>query len=100
MFWANLKPFVLKATFYFGLANEKPKKDGFTTTKKLRVVLAREDVLKEALDFLERGERRARSHCRVVLPLIHFLPDSLTYSVPLFLKRQCGRTQANSPSSA
>jgi hypothetical protein len=33
-----------------------------------------------------------RSHCRLVLPLIHFIPDSLTYSVPLFLKRQCDRT--------
>ena len=35
---------------------------------------------------------RARSHCRFVLPLIHFIPDSLRYSVPLFLKRQCDRT--------
>ena len=26
-------------------------------------------------------------------PLIHFTPDLLTYSVPLFLKRQCDRTQ-------
>ena len=25
---------------------------------------------------------RARSHCRSVLPLVHFIPDSLTYSVP------------------
>jgi hypothetical protein len=34
---------------------------------------------------------RARSRCRFVLPLIYFTPDSLTYSVPLFLKRQCDR---------
>ena len=39
-----------------------------------------------------RGGTRARSHCRFVQPLIHFIPDSLTYSVPLFLKRQCNRT--------
>jgi hypothetical protein len=26
------------------------------------------------------------------IPLILFIPDSLTYSVPLFLKRQCDRT--------
>jgi hypothetical protein len=26
--------------------------------------------------------------CRFVLPLIHFILDSLTYSVPLFLNRQ------------
>jgi hypothetical protein len=38
------------------------------------------------------GLLRARSHCRFVLPLIHFIPDSLTYSIPLFLKRQCDRT--------
>jgi hypothetical protein len=30
-----------------------------------------------------RGAVRARSHCRFVLPLIHFIPDSLTCSVPL-----------------
>jgi hypothetical protein len=38
------------------------------------------------------GALRARSHCRFVPPLIHFTPDSLTYLVPLFLKRQCDRT--------
>jgi hypothetical protein len=38
------------------------------------------------------GANRARSHCRFALPLIHFIPDSLTYSVPLFLERQCDRT--------
>ena len=27
------------------------------------------------------GVERARSHCRFVLPLIHLIPDSLTYSV-------------------
>ena len=40
----------------------------------------------------EPGWARARSHCRFVPPLIHFIPDSLTQSVPLFLKRQCDRT--------
>ena len=29
---------------------------------------------------------------RFAPPPIHFIPDPLTYSVPLFLKRQCGRT--------
>ena len=38
------------------------------------------------------GKTRAWSHCRFVLPPIHFTPDSLAYSVPLFLKRQCDRT--------
>ena len=38
------------------------------------------------------GELRARSHCRFVIPLIHFMPDSLTYSVLLYLKRHCDRT--------
>jgi hypothetical protein len=39
-----------------------------------------------------RGGARARSHCRVVQPLIHFIPDLQRESVPLFLKRQCART--------
>ena len=34
---------------------------------------------------------RARSHCRLVLTLIHFIPDSLTETVPLFLNRRCDR---------
>ena len=38
------------------------------------------------------GRSRARSHCRFVLPLIHFILESLIYSVPLFLKRRCDRT--------
>jgi hypothetical protein len=33
-----------------------------------------------------------RSHWRLVLPLICVVPGSLTYSVPLFLRRQCNRT--------
>ena len=37
--------------------------------------------------FPASGAPRARSHCRFVLLLTHFLPDSLTYSVPLSLKR-------------
>jgi hypothetical protein len=39
-----------------------------------------------------RGGARARSHCRFAVPLTHFIPYSLTYSVPLLLKRRCGRT--------
>ena len=31
------------------------------------------------------GLVRARSHCRFVLPLIHFITDLLTYSVPLYI---------------
>ena len=46
--------------------------------------------------FDPAGESRARSHCRFVLPLVRFIPDSLTYSVPLFLKRQCDRTLGES----
>ena len=38
------------------------------------------------------GWLRARSHCYFELPLIHFMPDSLRLSVPLFLKRQCDQT--------
>ena len=39
-----------------------------------------------------RGDPSAPSHCHVVLPLIHLIPDPVAYSVPLFLKRQCDRT--------
>jgi hypothetical protein len=45
-----------------------------------------------ALDLSEDGQLRARSHCRFAPPRIHCIPDPLTFSVPLFLKRQCGRT--------
>ena len=41
---------------------------------------------------LADGAARARPHCRVVLPLIHFTSDVLTYSMPLFLRRQCDQT--------
>ena len=41
---------------------------------------------------MSEGEHRARSHCRFVLPVFHVIPKSLSYSVPLFLKRQCDRT--------
>ena len=39
-----------------------------------------------------RYTSRAPSHRRFVLPPIHFIRYSITYSVPLFLKRQCDRT--------
>ena len=38
------------------------------------------------------GEDRARSHCRVASPSTHYIPDSLSYSAPLSLTRQCDRT--------
>ena len=37
-------------------------------------------------------QRGAGSHRRFVLPLIRFIPDSLTHSVPLFLIQHCDRT--------
>ena len=37
------------------------------------------------------------SLCTAALPLIHFIPESLTYSVPLFLRRQCDRTLGKAP---
>jgi hypothetical protein len=48
------------------------------------------DVQAEVLAGL--GADRARSHCRFVLQLNHFISDSPTYFVPLLLKRQCDRT--------
>jgi hypothetical protein len=44
-------------------------------------------------DHTEVAPGLVRSHCHSVPPLIHFMPEySLTYSVPLFLNRQCDRT--------
>ena len=37
-------------------------------------------------DPCDGGVHRARSHCRFVRPFIPFIPDSLMYSAPLFLK--------------
>jgi hypothetical protein len=48
---------------------------------------------RDALEPRHRGgPLRARSHCRVVRPLIRLIPAPRTYSVPIFLKRQCDRT--------
>jgi hypothetical protein len=49
------------------------------------------DVVNEAIED-GGGPARARSHCRFVLPLIHFIPVLLTYLVHLFLERQYDRT--------
>ena len=46
--------------------------------------------------YLERS--RAQSHCCFVVLLIDFTPDLLTYSAPLFLKRQCDRTLGDNSS--
>jgi hypothetical protein len=43
---------------------------------------------------------RVRLHCCFALPLIHFTPALLRYSVPLFLKRPCDRTLPPPPPSA
>ena len=53
--------------------------------KHMRQAEAEAEAEREAFElFGVRGVRRARSQCRSVLPPIHFTPDSLTYSVPLF----------------
>jgi hypothetical protein len=43
-------------------------------------------------DARDLVRRRPASHCCFVPPPTHFIPESQTYSVPLFLKRQCDRT--------
>ena len=42
--------------------------------------------------WVQVGLPRARPPCRFARPLIHGIPDSLTYSAPLFLKRRRDRT--------
>jgi hypothetical protein len=49
-------------------------------------------ALRVPAQAIHGGAARAWSHCRFVLLRIHFIPELLTYSVPLFLKRQCDRT--------
>ena len=41
------------------------------------------------------GAPRARPHCRLAPPPVRFTPESLTYSVSLFLKRQRGGAQTS-----
>ena len=55
-----------------------------------------EDLAGPLEDFVtttlaRRPRTRARPHWRFVPPLVHFAPDSLTYSAPLFPTRQCSR---------
>jgi hypothetical protein len=55
------------------------------------------EVLFAPLTGMEpQGEPWARSHCPFALLFIHFIPDLLRYSVPLFLNRQCDRTLGES----
>jgi hypothetical protein len=53
-----------------------------------------------ALEDAATVDDRARLHCRFVPPLVHFIPDSLTYSAPLCLRRRCGRTPRSRACSA
>ena len=46
----------------------------------------------EAQSERRRAPPRARPHICRILPLINFIPNSRTYSVPRPLKRECGRT--------
>ena len=50
------------------------------------------DVKKDTLLTIDDGVARARSYSRFAAPLLHFIPDSRVYSVPLFLKWPCDRT--------
>ena len=56
------------------------------------VIVSKGDVDDSEMYFIRQGEARARSHCPFVTPRIHFIPDSLRYSLLLLLKRQCDRT--------
>jgi hypothetical protein len=48
-----------------------------------------------------RSARTGLGHnCRFAPPLIHFIPDSLRYSVSLLLNRQCGRAPGKDESAS
>jgi hypothetical protein len=68
-----------------GMADQVERRLADDRMKRLQKIEAQRRQTEEAC-------RRVRSQCRFVLPRIHFIPESLTYSVPLSLKRQCDRT--------
>jgi uncharacterized protein (DUF1501 family) len=97
--WAGLLDAALAKTEVLGsLLDEADVNDGpfsgsgigMQLYQVARVVSVR-GALEAERDFF-MVSHRARSHCRSALTLARFIPDSLPYSVPLFLKRQCGRT--------
>jgi hypothetical protein len=53
--------------------------------------------LTEVRSLMDTGQPRVRSHCRFVLPLIHFIPDFLRDSVAVFLTRSTMRPNPRSP---
>ena len=58
-----------------------------------RASLAPPDLLGQLLEpRAQRGVPRVKSHCRFAVQLIHLIPDLLTYSVALLVKRQCDLT--------
>ena len=79
-------------------AVRRPRHHSARAVRGRRADLARRRVDARRGHHHRRGGRlRAPSHCRFVLPLIYFTPDSLTYSAPLFLKRQYDRTLGQLP---
>ena len=77
-------------------------KDGahiFSSRDQKRLVEAKEEAekAKKQKRAAARARSRARSHFRFAPPRVRFIPDPLTYSVPLFLKQQCGRTPRAGP---
>jgi hypothetical protein len=64
---------------------------GVLLRKKFAAIGWREDAADAGTAARSGGGGRARSHCRFVPPLIHFIPDFTLASVPRFLKRQCDR---------
>jgi hypothetical protein len=87
------------AVFEPGAAALLASAEGMLALRQLRLegTVASAAMAAAALFALEGGGFRARSHCRFVLLLIHFVPHSLTYSLHLFLKRQCDQTLGGLP---
>ena len=70
-----------------GLVMETPAGASRPTHRRVRSAGAAGGGLRGRPKEAGGGGGRARPQCRFVQPLIHFIPDLLTYSVPLFLKR-------------
>ena len=75
------------------------RRRGMTARPPPRYVPA-EDAEGAAQPRGQRGALLGLGRIVALPPLIHFIPDSLTYSVHLFLKRQCDRTLGALPEGA
>ena len=91
IFWANLTSFSLEAELPLCAWTHVAYSVGAGGDAEL-YINGRLDSARRSSGqpVFNNGSPRARSHCRVAPPLIHFMPESLTCAS--ILMRQCDRT--------